>query len=175
MPLPHARNETATAATPPKSATINDLQDGQIESWHGERPLIIAPACFHKYDGAAILIAGPWVGVGTFIYPLVVPPGTKIDEIAWYYDRGGAGTMAMAIVATKPAFPFATKLIPLTPASAGTGPTVDTYDSATLDTLGAGDATTSILAADEGWLLQLTHDDAANEFHGVALKLSKGP
>jgi hypothetical protein len=101
MPLPDSRNETATPASPVKSATINDLQDCIIGRRHGELTYPIpAYGGFALHSGSYTVnrdISFPG-GAGSVTHSLhYLPVGTVITTVAWEYNRAGAGTVTLKL------------------------------------------------------------------------------
>ena len=173
MGLPRTREITLDSSTPLPASLGNLQQDMTIGRKHGPVPFILAASSFHKYTGAATLVAGPWVGVGIFISPpLHFNPGAVIDELKWIHNRGGAGTMSLSVIETTPGPPFSTKSMGFT-INAGGVAAATTYDTAAMIAAGLGTVCTPTLSAESGWVIQVEHDNAANEFHGLRMLLAQ--
>jgi hypothetical protein len=94
--LPDSRNETWAAGGKIYAATINDLQDGEIDKKHGT-----LYRTFHALDGVAGVgsaslsnSASEWtIGSGDIVrVPLIVNVGDKIAAATFYiHDNNGSG------------------------------------------------------------------------------------
>jgi len=144
---------------------LNQVFDAIIGRKVGSKPLVIPAAAFWKESGAAAFSAGQWVGAGIFECDLGLPPGTLIESIVWGYNRGGAGTVSLELLATNPIAPSYTSIIG-SPIAAGTGNTTTTITAAAIEAASPGK---SVIAASTGYSIEIQHTNAANVFSGLVI------
>lgn len=167
MSLPNSRNTTYGASSPVLSNDLNALEDCIIGVKHpsvedpiGAQSFVLAPG------GTATLGDGRWTfgAVSVLVANLKIIVGTRIHQIEWAYDRGGAGNVTLKLrrrnmIASAGAQPAAANVgtAGVVTVSAGTGwaNNLQTYDY--------------VVAAGDAMWLEIQCDNVANIFGGARL------
>lgn len=165
MALPTSRNTTYAASSKVKSVDLNDLQDMWVGDKHAERQHTLPAAAFAVKSGTAVLGDGQWTFSATTILVAalgpIIPAAHRLVAVAWYYNRGGAGTITRRVRKRELSVPGAAADL------AGPGyPIADTTGAAwetAIDIL-------NLVAVDvEGAWLEIQFDNAGHVFGGVRL------
>jgi hypothetical protein len=167
MALPISRNTDYTAASPIKSVDLNDLQDAVIAAQHGSITVPIPAAGWQpRAGGGGNLGDGKWTFSSATVLVAALPRlpvGTVIEQVVYGYNRGGAGTVTCQARKRNIVTGTVTALIGTLPAGDTTGSAHETHT----------DALNYTVEANTGVWLEVTCDNAANEFVGAVVTINK--
>lgn len=169
MALPSSRNTTYAAGSDIRSADLNAIQDCIVSRKHGVLSFPIDPGAFLSSTTATAIvrpIGAPWSMAGLavpidLVYWLPIPVGTRLNSVAWYYNRGGAGSIVMRVLK----------------ANIPAGVTGTTLSTTTINA-GTGFASSSVspaytLEPDYSLCLWARMDSTAQSFGGAIVSLDK--
>lgn len=165
MNLPGAREYTQATGQPVTPALVNALQDCIIGAKHPSLPYAIGALNFQMVTGGTATLDQEndlWTfgAVSKLVAPLRVPIGTRIHQLTWYYNRGNAGTVTLAL-----------KRRDNTAAHAAVGAAIDSVaDNATPNAWQNNVRTPDhVIAAGFTYWLFVQCDNVANIFGGVII------